>query len=58
MFKNNLENIEGIGIYPLISLMIFFLFFIVMFIWVFKADKKQLEEMSHVPFANNDELIS
>lgn len=55
MIKNNLENIEGIGFYPMLSLIIFFLFFLVMFIWVFKADKNHLEKMSQSPLSDNDD---
>ena len=56
MFKNTLETIDGIGIYPMFSLLVFFIFFIGMFIWVIKADIKHLEKMSHVPLTNNDEF--
>ena len=56
MFENILETIDGIGIYAMFSLLVFFIFFIGMFIWVIKADKKHLEEMSHVPLTNNDEF--
>lgn len=56
MFKNTLETIDGIGIYPMFSLLVFLIFFIAMFIWVIKADKKYLEEMSHAPLTKNDEL--
>lgn len=55
MYKNILENIDGIGIYPVFSLLMFVVFFTAMFIWVFKADKKQLEEMSQIPLEKNDE---
>ena len=46
MFNNYLQSIEGIGIYPLISMLVFFIFFVVMLIWLFKADKNHLREMS------------
>ncbi len=58
MFRNILEKIEGIGIYPLFSLIVFSIFFTVMFIWVFKADKKYLEKMSRAPLVNHDEFKS
>lgn len=49
MYKNVLENIAGIEIFPLISLIIFFLFFACMIIWLFKADKSYFEKMSGLP---------
>lgn len=33
--KHNMETISGIEIYPIISLLIFFLFFIGLYVWVF-----------------------
>ncbi len=56
MFKNYLKGIEGIGNYPLFSLIVFFLFFAVVFIWVVMADKKHLAEMSKLPL--NDTISS
>ena len=53
-FINYLERITGVGIFPLISLIIFFLFFSVLLLWVFKADKKYIAAMKHIPFGEND----
>ncbi|MBS1493382.1 MAG: CcoQ/FixQ family Cbb3-type cytochrome c oxidase assembly chaperone [Bacteroidetes bacterium] len=50
MFDNILTSIEGIAIYPIFSLVIFFLFFLGLTVWVLKADKKYLEKMSEIPF--------
>ena len=49
MFNHYLQSIEGIGIYPLISLLVFFIFFVVMLIWILKADKSHLKKMSVLP---------
>jgi len=51
-FINYLEKISGIDIYGLASLTIFFLFFIVMLAWVFKTDKKKINEISRIPLDN------
>lgn len=48
-FINYLESITGIGIYPLVSLLIFFIFFMVVGAYVFKADKNHIEEVSNIP---------
>lgn len=53
MKKEILSSIENIEIYPIISLLIFVLFFIGMFIWVIKVDKKYVDHMKEMPF--NDE---
>jgi len=47
--KGNLENIDGVGIYPLISLLIFFVFFVMLFWWVITAKKEHIEEISNIP---------
>ncbi len=49
-FKNYLETITGVGIYPLISLAIFFVFFTAMTWWVLKADKSYINLMKNIPF--------
>jgi cytochrome c oxidase cbb3-type subunit IV len=49
MYKNVLQNIDNIAIWPVISFVIFFLFFICLLWWVFTVDKKLIEEMSHMP---------
>jgi len=53
-FINYLERITGVSIYPLTSLLIFFIFFTVMAMWVFKADKKYIRIMKHIPFPDNE----
>ncbi len=53
-FINYLEKITGVGIYPLVSLIIFFLFFVGLTIWVIKADKGYIGELKRIPFTDND----
>ena len=50
--KNHMESITGIEIYPIISLTIFFTFFMVLFWWVFTAKKEYIEEVSELPLDN------
>jgi cbb3-type cytochrome oxidase subunit 3 len=47
--KSHLETITGIEIYPLISLVIFFTFFLGLFWWVFTAKKDYIKSMSRIP---------
>ena len=53
-FIHYLEKITGVGIYPLTSLSIFFLFFTAMAIWSFKADKKYINALKQIPFPENN----
>jgi hypothetical protein len=48
MYKNVLQAIEGIEIYPLISFSIFFLFFLGLLVYVALMDKKYLQSMSSI----------
>lgn len=53
-FINYLEKITGVGIYPLTSLMIFFIFFVGLTLWVIKADKGYIGRMKQLPFNENE----
>ncbi len=46
MYKNVLQAIDGIEIYPLISFSIFFLFFLGLIVYVVLMDKKYAKTMS------------
>jgi cytochrome c oxidase cbb3-type subunit 3 len=48
-FINYLESISGISIYPLVSLLLFTLFFAVVTWYVITADKKKMEHNSTIP---------
>jgi cbb3-type cytochrome oxidase subunit 3 len=54
MYKQILEKIEGIGIYPMFSFIVFFLFFLAVTLYVWKADKEKLDHISRLPLQNND----
>ena len=53
--KHNLTDIEGVDIYPLISLLIFVIFFVVMFIFVARMKKSRIEELSAMPLEDEVE---
>lgn len=53
--KQYAETIEGIDIYPIISLLIFVLFFIVVLYHVRKMDKKQVDEIKSLPLDPDDD---
>ncbi len=53
MFKHYFERIEGIEVYPLISLGIFFTFFLLLLWWVVKVDKKYIADMKDLPLAKD-----
>jgi hypothetical protein len=49
MFKHYFEQIDGIATMPLISLVIFFTFFLGLALWVFRANKGYLSTMEALP---------
>lgn len=53
-FIHYLETITGVGIYPLTSLAMFFLFFAIVSTWAYKADKKYINTMKQIPFPEGE----
>jgi cbb3-type cytochrome oxidase subunit 3 len=51
--KHNMETIAGVAIYPILSLLIFFIFFIGLGFWVFSYKKEKIDEMSQIPLNDN-----
>ena len=51
--KHNLVGIGGVEIYPIISLLLFFIVFITMIVFVFKLPKKSIDEVSQLPLDND-----
>jgi cbb3-type cytochrome oxidase subunit 3 len=49
MYKNVLQNIDNIAIWPVVSFVIFFLFFLCLLWWVFTSDKKFIDTMKQMP---------
>lgn len=52
--KHNLATIDGVEIYPIISLLIFFIVFITMFVVVMKFPKKEMDDVSQLPLDNEN----
>lgn len=47
--KHNMETIAGVAVFPVLSLLIFFSFFVGLAIWVFSYKKDKIDEMSQIP---------
>jgi cbb3-type cytochrome oxidase subunit 3 len=54
MISEFLKNQNDVSIFPIISLIIFFLFFIGSVIWTFTRKKQYLIHMENLPLENND----
>tara|TARA_B100000809_G_scaffold237763_1_gene257891 strand:+ start:63163 stop:63369 length:207 start_codon:yes stop_codon:yes gene_type:complete len=55
--KHHMTEIDGIEIYPIISLLIFFLFFAALGWWVVTSKKEYLDQVSQMPL-EDDNLIN
>lgn len=55
MFTNYLSSIDGISIFPIISLLIFFTAFIFMIVWIFRVDASYVKQMENLPLDGEDE---
>jgi len=53
MIRNLLQSIEGVEIYPLISLVVFVVFFVVILFWMLRIDKNYIKEMEQLPLDSN-----
>lgn len=53
--KKHMETMDGIEIYPIISLLIFFIFFVVLTWWVISAKKDYIKEVSNLPLDNQNQ---
>jgi len=48
-FKRYAETIAGVDIYPKVSLVIFFIFFIALLWFTFHTDKNYIDEQANIP---------
>jgi hypothetical protein len=55
MYKNVLQSIENIQVWPVISFVIFFVFFLCLLLWVFTTDKKFIDRMKALPMEGETE---
>lgn len=49
MYKEILQSIDNIAIWPVVSFVIFFAFFIILLVWVFSVDKAFIKKMEEMP---------
>lgn len=56
--KHHMESIIGIEIYPMISLLIFFIFFTVLILWVTRSDKGYNARMANMPLEEEGEELT
>ena len=48
-FSSYLEQIAGVSIYPIVSLVLFVAFFTGVMIWIYSIDPKEIEHLENLP---------
>ncbi|MEZ5047920.1 MAG: CcoQ/FixQ family Cbb3-type cytochrome c oxidase assembly chaperone [Chitinophagaceae bacterium] len=51
-FIHYLKTISGVSVFPIISLLLFFIFFVSLIALVMSANKKAIERAKQIPFDN------
>lgn len=54
--KHYFEGISDVEIYPMISLLLFFIVFVTMLIYVLRIPKKSIEEISNLPLDGEENI--
>lgn len=49
MYKEILENIKDVSIWPQISIGIFFIFFVSLIVWTIRVDRDYIRAMKNMP---------
>jgi cytochrome c oxidase cbb3-type subunit IV len=57
MYKNVLQSIDNVAIWPVLSFLIFFLFFIGLLWFTFTAKKSFIDYMKNMPINDADENL-
>jgi len=58
MFKHYFEKIHNVEVWPIISLTIFFVFFVGLILYVLQMKKDYVEEMSDIPLTDEASILA
>lgn len=48
-FSTYLTQITGVSIYPIISLVLFVVFFVIVTLWIYSIDKNEIKRIEKLP---------
>lgn len=54
LVSHYLQSIEGVSIYPIISLIIFMSIFVMVSLWALRLKKEDIQYMSNIPLEDNE----
>ncbi|GAB4409789.1 MAG: hypothetical protein OHK0039_13670 [Bacteroidia bacterium] len=49
MYKDVLRSIDGVSLFPVIAIVIFLIFFVLLLIYVIRMDKKEVSSLASIP---------
>ena len=55
MYKETLRSIDGVSLFPVIAILIFVIFFLIVLYLVIRMDKNKVQEFSALPLENGPE---
>jgi len=55
MYKETLRSIDGVSLFPVIAILIFVIFFLIVLYFVIRMDKNKVQEFSALPLENGPE---
>ena len=53
-FSNYLSSIDNVGIYPVITLILFFAVFVGAVVWIYTRDKDYITKLENIPLENEN----
>ncbi len=53
-FSTYLEKISGVSIYPIVSLVMFIVFFVLVTYWMYSIDKTEISRIENLPLDDNN----
>lgn len=56
MYKEVLRSIEGVGIFPSISLVLFLGFFVLLVIHLIRKGRSHYDDVAHLPLEGDDQI--
>lgn len=57
MFRDVLSAAEGIGLVPILALLLFFALFVGMLVWVVRLNRTYLDSMGQLPLDDDNEPL-
>ena len=52
--KEHMATVDGVEIFPIISMIIFMSFFVILLAYIYKTDKNVLDEVQQYPLDNDE----